>query len=63
MVINATERFACRHELIGLKGFFRCSKCPFQISELPLSKKTGATIVPARFDNGQNSGERFSKSA
>ena len=65
MVIHAAERFACQHELVGLEGFFRCAKCPFQVSELPLSKKAGATIVhfQATFSGGQDSGERFSKSA
>lgn len=63
MVIHAAERFACRHELVGLPGFFRCAKCPFQVSELPLSKKSGATIVSATFSAGEEAGDRFSKSA
>jgi hypothetical protein len=63
MVIDAAERFACLHELVGLPGFFRCAKCSFQVSELPLSKKTGAIIVHATFSAGRDSGERVSKSA
>ena len=47
MVIDAAERFKCRHELVGLPGFFRCAKCPFQVSEHPLSKATGARILNA----------------
>jgi hypothetical protein len=47
MVIDAAERFKCRHELVGLPGFFRCAKCPFQVAELPLSRATGATILSA----------------
>jgi hypothetical protein len=63
MVIRAAEQFTCRHELVGMPGFFRCAKCPFQVSELPLSKKAGATILTATFGGGQDSGERLSKSA
>ena len=63
MVIQAAERFSCRHELIGLPGFFRCAKCPFQVSELPLSRTSGATIVTATFSGGEDAGDKFSKSA
>jgi hypothetical protein len=63
MVIHAAERFACQHELVGLEGFFRCAKCPFQVSELPLSKKSGATVVHATFSPVQDSDERLPKSA
>jgi hypothetical protein len=56
MVIHAAERFACHHELVGLPGFFRCANCPFQVSELPLSKKSGATVLNATFSGGEDSG-------
>jgi hypothetical protein len=63
MLIEASERFACRHELVGLRGFFRCAKCPFQVSELPLSKKSGGGIVNATFGGADASPERVSKTA
>jgi hypothetical protein len=63
MVIAAAERFTCRHELVGFHGFFRCSKCPFEVSELPLTKKAGATIVNVTFGGGQAFDERLPKSA
>jgi len=62
MVIHAAERFTCRHELVAQPGFFRCAKCSFQVSELPLSKKAGATILTATF-SGEASAEKSSKIA
>ena len=63
MVIDAADRFTCHHELVGLPGFFRCAKCPFQVAELPLSKKSGATILNATFSGAEDSGKKLSKSA
>jgi hypothetical protein len=60
VIIHAAERFTCHHELVGLPGFFRCANCLFQVSELPLSKKSGAAIVNATFNGGEDSGKRLS---
>lgn len=63
MVINAADRFACQHTLVGTPGGFECATCSFRVSELPLSKKSGAAIFRPTFNSGLQTGERLTKSA